>query len=159
VKSPRSATAWTSPQGSTRFRFGIEEGGVKGVLYAGSVAQSSTPRVQSVVIDVADLDRGSAFWSGLLGLQVGQRRDEYLFLDHLAAGVSLVLQQVPDEKRQKYRVHVEVHSDDPQHTIDWVLGNGGRLVEAHETDWYSLVVLADPDGNEFCVNQKAESHP
>jgi len=109
--------------------------------------------VEGVVLDVSDLDRSEAFWTGLLGLERIRRRDQYLYLSGLAQGMMLILQQVPDPKTAKNRMHVEVRAVDPQATIDWVLDNGGRLVGDHETDWYSLVVMADPDGNEFCVGR------
>ena len=113
--------------------------------------------VDAVTLDVSDLDLGSAFWCGLLGLTEVKRRDEYAFLAGFAPGVPLILQQVEDVKVSKNRMHVEVHSEDPLATIAWVSEHGGRLVNEHETDWYSLVVMADPDGNEFCVNRRPQA--
>ncbi|MFN2487112.1 MAG: VOC family protein [Acidimicrobiia bacterium] len=40
-----------------------------------------------------------------------------------------------------------------------VTEHGGRLIEEHETHWYSLVVMADPDGSEFCVGRPPSSSP
>ena len=113
--------------------------------------------VDAVTIDVSDLDSGARFWADLLGLRETKRRDEYAFLTDLRPGVPLILQQVGDAKVQKNRMHFEVHSEDPAKTIAWVVEHGGRLLEEHETDWYSLVVMADPDGNEFCVNRRPQS--
>ena len=64
-----------------------------------------------------------------------------------------------DVKVTKNRMHLEIESEDPPKTIAWVNEHGGRLVEQHETDWYSLVVMADPDGNEFCVSLRPQSPP
>jgi catechol-2,3-dioxygenase len=112
--------------------------------------------VDGVTLDVSDLDVGSAFWCGLLGLDETKRRDQYAFLARDKSGLLLILQQVDDAKVAKNRMHFEVHSEDPQNTIAWVMENGGTTLEEHETDWYSLVVMADPDGNEFCVNRRPD---
>lgn len=112
-----------------------------------------------MTIDVSDLDRGSGFWCGLLGLDETHRRDQYAYLAELAPGVQLILQQVGDVKVSKNRIHVEVHSEKAAATVSWVSGHGGRLVEEDTTDWYSLVVMTDPDGNEFCVNRRPQAAP
>lgn len=116
-----------------------------------------TGRVDGVVVDVSDLERGAAFWAGLLDLEVLERRDQYLYLQGLAPGVMLILQEVPETKTQKNRLHLEVRTDDPSGLISWVTDNGGSVVASHDSDWYSLTVLADPDGNEFCVGRRPSS--
>jgi catechol 2,3-dioxygenase-like lactoylglutathione lyase family enzyme len=115
--------------------------------------------VDAVTIDVSDLDSGTAFWGGLLGLGEVKRREQYAFLADFRPGVPLILQEVDDAKVAKNRMHFEVHSEDPPRTIAWVLENGGQQLEEHVTDWYSLVVMTDPDGNEFCVNNRPLTAP
>lgn len=108
-------------------------------------------RVDGVVVDVSNLDEGEAFWTGLLGLEAIDRRDQYLYLKGLASGVLLILQQVSDPKTTKNRMHLELRADDPEALVTWVTANGGSVVSSYETDWYVVTVMADPDGNEFCV--------
>ena len=80
--------------------------------------------VDGLVIDVSDLERGAAFWSGLLGLKVFNRREQYLYMTDLAPGLTLILQEVSDVKRQKNGIHPEVRATDPAATIEWVLSQG-----------------------------------
>ncbi|MEX1044406.1 MAG: VOC family protein [Acidimicrobiia bacterium] len=111
-------------------------------------------RVDGVVVDVSNLDEGEAFWTGLLGLEAVDRRDQYVFLQGLAPGVLLILQEVSDPKETKNRMHLEVQADDPEALVSWVTAHGGSVVSSDQTDWYALTVMADPDGNEFCVGMR-----
>ena len=115
--------------------------------------------VDAIVLDVSDLDQGANFWCGLLDLNEVRRREQYAFLSDVGPGVPLILQEVDDVKVTKNRMHLEIHTEDPQKTIAWVIEHGGRQLEQHETDWYALVVMADPDGNEFCVSLRPQSPP
>ncbi|MFB9890201.1 VOC family protein [Planobispora takensis] len=64
-------------------------------------------------------------------------------------GVSprLFFQLVPEGKTVKNRVHLDLLSDDLDAEVKRLTGLGARVVETYE-DW---VVLADPEGNEFCL--------
>jgi len=109
-------------------------------------------RVRYVVVDVADLDRATTFWSALLGVTVGKRDARYVWLERPDAGQpSLVLQHVPEPKVAKNRCHVDLVSDDPEATLAAVERLGGRVLHEVVEESYELVVVADPDGNELCV--------
>ena len=108
-----------------------------------------------VVIDCADLDRAAEFWTGVLGyvreeLALGQ----YLGLFPAdGQGAEILLQQVPDKKRDKNRVHLDLRTPDLESEVGRVLGLGavqltGQPLEEFGWRWH---ILADPDGNEFCV--------
>lgn len=107
--------------------------------------------VRGITVDVSDLDRGEAFWGSLLAIATRRRREEYLWFEEVAPGVQLILQRVPETKVGKNRVHLDLDSSDPQTLISTVEALGGSRVTAVENDDYSLTVLADPDGNEFCI--------
>lgn len=64
-----------------------------------------------------------------------------------APGVRFWFQQVPEGKIVKNRVHVDLTAADPHAEIERLTGLGARVVGegAHTT------VLADPEGNEFCI--------
>lgn len=107
--------------------------------------------LRGITVDVSDLDRGEAFWGSLLAVATRRRREDYLWFDEIAPGVQLILQRVPEEKVGKNRVHLDLGSSEPENLISTVKALGGRRISVVDADDYSLTVLADPDGNEFCI--------
>ena len=69
------------------------------------------------------------------------------------SGPSLTFVPVSDEKRGKNRLHIDVNptgcSQDEE--VDRLIGLGARPVDVGQGEGTSWVVLADPEGNEFCV--------
>lgn len=61
----------------------------------------------------------------------------------------LWFQLVPEPKRQKNRVHLDLRSEDVDAEVDRLIGLGARPLDDQPND--GLVVLQDPEGNEFCV--------
>ncbi|HEX2155266.1 MAG TPA: VOC family protein [Acidimicrobiia bacterium] len=110
--------------------------------------------LRGFTIDVEDLDRAVAFWGRLLRLQVRRREDPYVWFDEVSPGVALILQRVDDSKSSKNRMHLEVSSDDPAALISAIESWGGRRVQDVDQPAYALTVMADPDGNEFCVGRR-----
>jgi hypothetical protein len=64
------------------------------------------------------------------------------------AGVRLFFQKVPEPKRVKNRLHLDLRSDDKEHEVRRLLERGATELHRFGT----LVTLADPEGNEFCVD-------
>jgi len=110
-----------------------------------------------VVIDCADLDRAAEFWTGVLGyVREGQGLGQYLGLFPAdGQGAEILLQQVPDKKRDKNRVHLDLRTPDLESEVSRVLGLGAvQLTEQQLEEFgWRWHILADPDGNEFCVIQ------
>jgi predicted enzyme related to lactoylglutathione lyase len=66
----------------------------------------------------------------------------------------LVFQPVPESKRGKVRIHLDVAVDDIDETIDIVTSLGGRFTgERHDYEEGVVVVMADPEDHEFCLVQ------
>ncbi len=114
-------------------------------------------RIRVIVIDCADLDRAMRFWSGLLGVEPADRMEQYWWTSDVAPGIRLTLQRVDDAKRDKARVHFDLTSDDPAGLIARAVALGGSIVDEVEHREYALTVMADPDGNEFCINRRLSS--
>ena len=110
-----------------------------------------------VVLDCSDLDRSAAFWSGVLGYGAGPSSPgPYRQLMPPAGnGVELLLQRVPERKAAKNRVHLDLRVPDLAAETARVTALGATRVTADpiEEDGWIWHVLADPDGNEFCVLQ------
>ena len=71
------------------------------------------------------------------------------------AGIDVLLQWVPDIKREKNRLHLDLRTPDLDAEVRRVLDLGATLLtsEAVTEDGWFWHILADPDGNEFCVLQ------
>jgi predicted enzyme related to lactoylglutathione lyase len=101
-------------------------------------------RIGGIVIDVTDLDRMAAFWSGLLGLKISRREDAWISL-----GPELALQLVPEAKTVKNRIHLDLVAADWSAATARATELGGMPVdEVREGLWQ---VWQDPEGNEFCL--------
>ena len=110
-----------------------------------------------IVIDCADPDRSAAFWSAALGYTVSPAgTGPYRSLEpESGAGIDVLLQRVPDVKGQKNRLHLDLRTPDLDAEVRRVLGLGATLLTSEPVteDGWSWHILADPDGNEFCVLQ------
>lgn len=115
---------------------------------------SASGRIHGFTIDVSDLDRSLAFWGRVLGVEAITRDDHYLWMGPMAPGLVLALQLVGEVKTVKNRVHFELTSEDPDGFMRLVEEIGGTRLAEVETESYALTVMADPDGNEFCVNRR-----
>ena len=108
--------------------------------------------VSTVVIDCDDVDRLVAFWCQILGLEEVRRFPGFVWLSPMTpGGPALAFQRVPERKAVKNRVHLDLHHLDPEAFIARVEELGGTRVEDHEITGFHWSVLADPEGNEFCV--------
>ena len=113
-------------------------------------AKVGVGQLNRVIIDVADLDRAAAFWSGMLGYEAAERRGPYRRIDR-PGGISVVLQEVPEPKAGKNRVHLDFDCDDLDVAMGRVEELGGRKVRLLKEDGWSMIVAADTEGNEFCL--------
>jgi len=114
-----------------------------------------TSILREIVIDCTDTERVAAFWSAVLGWEV-QREKEYAWMaaepENPLAGMILVFQPVSEAKTVKNRVHIDVspYRCEPAEEVERLLALGARHVDVGQGD-VPWVVLADPEGNEFCV--------
>jgi predicted enzyme related to lactoylglutathione lyase len=109
-----------------------------GVLYA-------------IVMDVNDLETCGKFWSQVLGTEILYQDERYLRLGHKGERPTLLLQRVPERHREKNRVHIDLDVPDLDAAVSRVQRLGGdklRQLNGYGNEW---VVMADPDGNEFCL--------
>jgi predicted enzyme related to lactoylglutathione lyase len=108
-----------------------------------------------VTIDCIDPARVARFWSALLNREPGPSQDGWVYLGERGDDQPrLVFQPVPEPKQGKVRIHLDVTVDEISQAIHAVTVLGGRFTgERHEYDEGVVVVMADPEGNEFCLVQ------
>ena len=112
----------------------------------------NTAVVGSVMVDCNDLERVVGFWREILGLEERMRFPGYVFLGRLSPkGPRLAFQQVPEPKTVKNRVHLDLGATDPEAFIARATGLGATRLADHNMPGIHWTVMADPEGNEFCV--------
>lgn len=112
-----------------------------------------TPIIGSVVINTTDHDRLVTFWSRLLGVEVARSIPPYFswLAPQHEGGISLAIQAVPDPTPGRRRLHLDMGVADIDAAVVRVLELGGSEVEDHQIGGFAWKVMADPDGNEFCM--------
>ena len=106
-----------------------------------------------LVLDCADPERLASFWSEAIGYTtIGGAGSYVLLVDEAKERPKLLLQRVDEPKPGKNRMHVDIESDDVDGEVTRLESLGARRLEdpleEHGSRW---VVMADPEGNEFCV--------
>ncbi|KJY45489.1 MULTISPECIES: VOC family protein [unclassified Streptomyces] len=119
--------------------------------------------IRSVVLGVSDVPRAAAFWTEALGyLPRGEIEEHWVVLMPAAgAGVQLALGLSGTPVQEHPRVHLDLYADDAAEQaaeVDRLVSLGAQRVEwelyPEDPDF---VVLADPDGNRFCVIDASRS--
>ena len=110
-------------------------------------------RISGVCIDTNDVGRATAFWSGMTGYKVEAAADEDATLAAPDGhGPGLFLQRVPEARSGKNRLHLDLATSDVPAEVNRAIELGATEVksflDAAGSGW---VVLADPDGNQFCI--------
>jgi len=116
-------------------------------------------RFHWIVIDSVDPARIAPFWCALLGVEIwGWFGNDYLTLRNNDGAVpSIAFQRVPEAKSVKNRVHVDLNVEDMDDAVRRIRELGGSVVsEERELDGYRWRVMADPEGNEFCIAPDAQ---
>lgn len=112
-----------------------------------------TPLLIAVTIDCNDLDLMTGFWSKLLGVE-GAVHDQFGFLDHAPdRKVTIWLQQVPEGRSGKNRVHLDFAVPDLDATLRRIEELGGSVGDQHEWRGHVWRTCSDPEGNVFDVMQ------
>jgi predicted enzyme related to lactoylglutathione lyase len=108
--------------------------------------------IDCVLIDCVDLDAMTAFWCQALDLEhvwTGPSGG-HLLAAMDGSGRQLGLMPAHVEKSAKNRVHFDLRPDDQQSEVQRLEGLGARRIDIGQAD-VTWVVMADPEGNEFCV--------
>ena len=110
-----------------------------------------TIRLGSTVINCADLELMTGFWSRALHLAPSQAdEDDFRVLrDDHGRRLSLQLARTPVTARDQ--MHLDLFTDDQAAEVERLTGLGARFVRHNQDPDDDYVVMTDPEGNEFCV--------
>ena len=114
-------------------------------------------QLYEIGIDVEDLERSAQFWSAVLGTKAASRNGAYLSFEPPRGGPIVYLQKVPEKKSAKNRMHIDIAVEDVDAALAQVESLGGRKLHVIEEFGVRYAVVADPDGNEFCLSNRKET--
>jgi predicted enzyme related to lactoylglutathione lyase len=112
------------------------------------------------VLDSPDPEALAPFWATALGYVVSGSVDNYvLLLPDGREGPKLLLQRVLEHKADKNRMHLDIEVADIEGTASQLeeLGATRLTAQAHFEHDCHWIVMADPQGNEFCLCHAARS--
>jgi predicted enzyme related to lactoylglutathione lyase len=114
-----------------------------------------------LVLDCDEPERLADFWAAALGYTREPLVEPYLVLKPApdAAGPELILQRVAEPKSTKNRMHFDMRIDDLDGEVRRLETLGARKLgdEVVEAGFHWFV-MADPEGNEFCVCREPIPH-
>ena len=108
----------------------------------------------NVVIDCADHDVVVPFWEAALGWKAQRINEQFVGLRAPAEeriGFDILFQQVPEPKLAKNRAHIDFDAADMEGEVERLIGLGGSKIAEHNLGSFRWTIVADPEGNEFCV--------
>jgi predicted enzyme related to lactoylglutathione lyase len=116
-------------------------------------------RIQAVCVDAHDPVALASFWQSALGWRRTAEDDDEIVLEPPEASPEdgivpdLLFLKVPDTKAAKNRLHLDLRPADQAAEVARLEALGAARVSVGQSEAVSWVVLADPEGNEFCVLQ------
>ena len=124
-----------------------------------------TTRIRNITVDCADPYRLAGFWSEVTGYSrdPDDRPDDTaaLLMAHDDEGPNLLFIAVPEGRAGKNRIHLDLQPTDRtrDEEVERLLALGAtQLGDYRSPDGTGWVVLADPEGNEFCVERSLSEH-
>jgi predicted enzyme related to lactoylglutathione lyase len=107
---------------------------------------------ENLVIDAHDPARLARWWAEALHFTIVAEAPDEVEIRRTADAVpGLIFVPVPDAKAGKNRLHIDLRPDDQEAEVERLVDMGARHVDVGQPDDVTWVVLADPEGNEFCV--------
>jgi predicted enzyme related to lactoylglutathione lyase len=129
---------------------------------AASVSVAAMPSsLRNITVDCTDAHRLARFWADVLGWNVYFDDDpEVLVAPEFPPRTwpTMLFIPVPEPRTVKNRLHVDLEPNDRTRDdeVDRLVALGATIVEDHRTDGgLGWVWLADPEGNDFCVERSA----
>ena len=111
-----------------------------------------------VTFDSADPAPLAQWWADVLGGGVDDDGGGWFFLVGTAEGLpNLGFQRVEDPTPGKNRVHLDLGADDRAAEVARLVHAGAAVVGEHSIPGYRWTVLADPQGNQFCVGAEDDA--
>ncbi|MEO6578835.1 MAG: VOC family protein [Candidatus Limnocylindria bacterium] len=113
--------------------------------------------IGSIVIRVEDLERQKAFWTAALDYVPREGDDDTFALLRPRGGIgpNVSLDRWHADVQVPPKIHLDLYAEDQAAEVERLIGLGATRVEWKAmTPEADFVILADPEGNRFCVIDK-----
>ena len=120
-------------------------------------AVTAVGAVAWIIVDCSDPAMLARFWGEVLGVEVGEALEDPVQYQPLRAatpnGPNLIFQRVPEPKRGKNRLHLDIAVEDIDAAAGRIETLGGQRLPGADfsEDGFRWCVMTDPEGNEFCL--------
>jgi hypothetical protein len=114
--------------------------------------------IKNVTFDCADALAQARFWAAALGSDVDEdSTSDKAFVEAPGwGGPSMWFNRVPEPKRAKNRLHLDLRAPfEMDREVERLVALGATVVQRSE----GITVMQDPEANEFCVEPGATSYP
>jgi hypothetical protein len=114
-------------------------------------------RLQNISIDCRNAESLAGFWRDALGWRITSVEPDEVVLEPPVGSPEegivpdILFLPVPEGKTAKNRLHFDLRPSDQDAEINRLINLGATRVDIGQTAECTWVVLADPEGNEFCV--------
>lgn len=113
-----------------------------------------TVRIEMVTIDTPNPRELAAWWADQTGGQVdGSWEEHFYIVRSVDGGPRLGFQRVAEPTPGKNRVHLDLATPDLEAEVARLVAAGASEVARHNFEHSGWVVMADPEGNQFCISQ------
>ncbi|GAB2592728.1 hypothetical protein Aab01nite_37210 [Paractinoplanes abujensis] len=107
---------------------------------------------EQIVVDAEDPARLARWWAEALGYVIVHEQPDEVEIRRSADQLpGLLFGRDAEVKKVKNRLHIDLRPDDQEAEVERLLDMGARHADIGQGDGVPWVVLADPEGNEFCV--------
>jgi predicted enzyme related to lactoylglutathione lyase len=116
-------------------------------------------RVSEVVMDCADHGAVVDFWAAAFGYERREVNEQYVALvppSREPGRPPILFQKVPEPKVVKNRVHLDLRGESMSGEVARLAGLGATVIAERSLGAIRWTVMADPEGNEFCVSGDAD---
>lgn len=116
-----------------------------------------TLRIEQLTVDSRDTMAQARFWAAVLDVDVDQESDQeesYIAPADSPPGSfvpGILFLRVPETKSIKNRLHLCLRPENQETEVARLESLGARRADIGQDDSVTWVVMADPEGNEFCV--------
>lgn len=115
--------------------------------------------METVVINAQDMEKMKDFWTAALGFEVEFANEGFALLKNPASGshTKLGLQHTDRPKNELNRFHIDLITDNGEAEVKRLEALGAKVIPwTYPYPNPNWVVMADPEGNEFCVSTVGE---
>lgn len=107
--------------------------------------------VHCVTINALDPAALATFWAGLVGGTPRDSGNGFVLLELESGAVRLLFQPAVAPTPEPGWIHLDCSTTDRDAAVDEICRLGGRLVDRRSDSHGTWIVMADPEGNPFCI--------